>query len=653
MNIAKFLFIQFFLLTTFSSFSQQSISLSITITDLHLKYSVRGGTDPRVKFFDKRTNQPLNPKEADGLNCMHFVDTKEADITTQYALLPIMIQVPVNNVITIGMEAFEKNKKKGDCDFNANGLFNKDNHHEFGEFVIDLKNLKPGVNSEKISASTSGGLFRIEFIAKYSLPEPDSIKTNDANNKFCFQQKVIATTGASALPNTSGVLYKWEYYKQTSANWELITVSDNPSLETDATNLGLEAPKINSKIPLRVSLMTKEELGKPANKTIEFMPDAPTLQAKKVNIVNTCANKEEGGIIITNIKGLTNNYTFILRDINTTSICYPESNTPCKESDKIVSTTSDNLSFEKIKAGKYTLFTTNTNANAGACYQRYEVTVGEHPKLEEIKKLVKPVSCIGATDGEIIIETRGGHPAPFHVSINPNIGNLSLENRQVKLTKLPAGKYTVSILDSCMQKIESNVTIIEPTLPKIEIANLTNSTCIKNQNGSFVVNVVSGVGPFIYALYKDDRQIIKTDKTNNPSWNFSNLQFGDYKVLAYGNGNDSCIGVEKKIKIENGAIEIPVKLVKLVSATCDDCKNGSLQFSTGDLKSTVQFTLTNETTKQIMSNTTGQFENLQVGKYSLMVKLTDNNCTESQVFPDPLSITSTPTTIVDTTIKKQ
>lgn len=136
--------------------AQKKIQVSIQVTDVHLKYSNKSGTDPRIKFFNKQSNTLLNPKDSEGFNCLHLVDFKQMDAMVDYPLLPIEWDLSNGAAIGLKMEAFEKNKKKGDCDFDGSGLFNKDKMHEFGEWVIDLKTIKPGVASNKMSVTTSG-----------------------------------------------------------------------------------------------------------------------------------------------------------------------------------------------------------------------------------------------------------------------------------------------------------------------------------------------------------------------------------------------------------------------------------------------------------------------------------------------------------------
>lgn len=648
-----------FSLAIFSTtiYGQKNVQVTIIITDLHLKYSLKGGTDPRILFFDKRNNALLNSKDAEGFNCLHLVDYKQQDAAFEYNLITTDLDLTTSSVLNVKMEAFEKNKKKGGCEFDGSGLFNKDKNHEFGELIIDLKKIQPGIISPKFTASTQGGLFSIEYKVKYSLPAADPIKTDEVSGKYCSDKKVVLRTSPGILPNTEGVLYKWEYQVPKSDKWELLTTTDQPETEFAVDAITKEFLKNNFKVPIRVSLFTKEELGLPVTKVVEFMPASPTINIKDIIVANTCKDATEGTVWVNNIKGVTQNYLMVVRPaFGESTICFPDNPAmPCKETDKVKATEQINDHINGLGKGQYKLYLTNNDQNKGACYLSYPVTINEHPKLEELKRSVKAVSCNALDDGEITVSMKGGNPGALTASISPQMGIVEIDNRTVRVKKLSSGKYQLSITDSCGQKIDVSATIAEPPPVKIDISNITKSTCNETPNGSFTVTINQGVGPFRYILVtREGTQVYKSDKTNMPSWIFNNLSSAEYRVMVYSNGSDSCKPVEKRIIIEGTALEAEVKLVKNIQATCDDCKNGVLQFAAPDHKGVLQFILTNTITNQVYSNTTGLFDNLTQGKYILSLKRGDTNCGDMQKFSEVYTIIAGGVTIgTDTTIKQQ
>ena len=635
--------------------AQNKIKLSIVITDLHLKYSLKGGTDPRVKIFSKANDMLLNPKDAEGFNCLHLIDYKLPDASFEYALNVIDFDLSTGSSIALKLEGFEKNKRKGDCDFNGSGLFNKDNHHEFGEFTIDLKNIPPGLFSPKMVASTSTGSFVIEYKVKYSLPSADSLVSDIANGKYCSDKKITLSTSTKSLPNTQGLLYKWEFKSPITDNWELITTTDLPQTQLGMDLISKEPISTNILTPFRVSLLTKEELSTPVQKMIEFLPMAPSIQPKDIITLNTCIDTKDGAISIQHINGFTNKYLMVLRPTyGESGICFPENNTaPCKESDKIVTAESTSATIKKLAKGLYKLYITNNDANMGACYNSYPVQIEEHSILEEVAKQIKMVSCNALDDGELMVSTKGGNPGLLRATITPEVGSIEINERAIRLKKLIAGKYQITIQDSCNQKINLSIQITEPPATKLEIANINKSTCVGTPNGSFTVNVTQGMGSFKYVLTnKEGKEISNTERTASPSNTFTNLIPGDYKLLVYSNGNDSCKPQEKMITIESAITTIQVKLIKNVAATCEDCKTGTLQFAAQEYKGALQYSLTNTINNQVYSNSNGLFDQLPVGKYKLMLKKSDNNCADLQIIDEIFTISFTPVVpAVDSTKK--
>lgn len=639
MKMSKLLMLVFCAAFSFAQVNaQKKVQVSIVVTDVHLKYSNKSGTDPRIKFFNKQDNALLNNTDGEGFNCFHLIDFKQTDAMVDYPLKNIEWDLSNGTAIGLKMEAFEKNKKKGNCDFDGSGLFNKDKMHEFGEWVIDLKTIKPGVFSNKMTTTTAGGNFSIEYKVKYTLPAADEIVTDVASAKYCSNNKVKLTTGSSLLPNKEDVLFKWEYQLEGSADWSLLSTTNMPELQVSLADVLKSEPMGNQKVNTRVSLMVGKELGMSVAKSFVFMPAAPSIQLSDIAINNTCKDVSEGIVTINNIKGFTEKYLLQL-----------------KPSDKIVRSTDGTAKFTGVAKGTYQLFLTNDDQNEGACSVNYPVVINEHPKLEEVNKKIAAVTCNGLSDGSVTVTLRGGNPAALNATILPQAGTLTIKNREVVFSGLAAGKYVIQVTDSCNNKIEFAATLTEPVAAKISVTNIVKSSCSETPNGSFTVNITQGVGPFRYLLIKTEskKEIVKSDFTNLPTWMFNNLAAGDYTVLVYSNNSDVCKPVERKLRVEESVLEVDVKMTKVVPATSDDAKNGVLHFAISDSKVSVQFILTNLVNNQVYSNTTGLFDNIPAGRYALALKRADTNCGDMQKINETFTITSTPVQIVeDTTVKK-
>ena len=80
MKISKLLMLVFCAACSMAQVSaQKKVQISIVVTDVHLKYSNKSGTDPRIKFFNKQDNALLNNTDSEGFNCFHLVDFKQTD----------------------------------------------------------------------------------------------------------------------------------------------------------------------------------------------------------------------------------------------------------------------------------------------------------------------------------------------------------------------------------------------------------------------------------------------------------------------------------------------------------------------------------------------------------------------------------------------
>lgn len=259
------------------------------------------------------------------------------------------------------------------------------------------------------------------------------------------------------------------------------------------------------------------------------------------------------------------------------------------------------------------------------------------------------------SDGSVTLSLRGGNPAALNATILPQAGTLTIKNREVVFSGLSAGKYVIQVTDSCNNKIEFAATLTEPVAAKISVTNIVKSSCTETPNGSFTVNITQGVGPFRYVLTRTEtkKEIVKTDFTNMPTWMFNNLAAGEYTVMVYSNNSDACKPVERKLRIEESVLEVDVKMTKVVPATTEDAKNGVLHFAVPDAKIALQYILTNLVNNQVYSNTTGLFDNIPAGRYTLALKRADTNCGDMQKISETFTVTATPVQIIeDTTVKK-
>jgi gliding motility-associated-like protein len=112
------------------------------------------------------------------------------------------------------------------------------------------------------------------------------------------------------------------------------------------------------------------------------------------------------------------------------------------------------------------------------------------------------VSCYGKNDGTITIAPAGGTPPYVYAwSTNPvQTGST--------LVAIPSGSYTCTVRDGSGCVVTRTVTISQPTILGVTIANAVNVSCPAGKDGRATASGYGGVGPYNY------------------SWNLSPVQAG-------------------------------------------------------------------------------------------------------------------------------
>jgi hypothetical protein len=141
--------------------------------------------------------------------------------------------------------------------------------------------------------------------------------------------------------------------------------------------------------------------------------------------------------------------------------------------------------FNGLSAGSYALFVKDSNN----CTERTIVRITE-PAALSLTASIENVPCAGGQNGSIQLTVTGGTP-PYTYFWN----NLSIAE---DLFNLPAGNYSVMVVDNSGCSMTATYTVTEPDQP-ILIVNgaVTNSTAGQN-NGSIVLTITGGSGTFSY-----------------------------------------------------------------------------------------------------------------------------------------------------------
>ncbi len=293
----------------------------------------------------------------------------------------------------------------------------------------------------------------------------------------------------------------------------------------------------------------------------------------------SCAGESDGSIIVQSTGG-TAPYSYTLGNI-----------------------TNVTGEFTGLSAGVYMIEITDANG----CILETSAIVLEDPNaLSCMIEFSNDVSCFGLADGEFQVGANGG-TAPYSYFLNGNINTSGI------FTNLDEGTYVITISDSngCTAECEV-ITISQPEELVCDILSVTNITCSGASNGLIEIIGQGGTAPYSY-----------TDgNTTNSTGIFSNLLANTYTITI--TDANLCETSCEAIVIDEPA-ELTCGNVELTDVSCANGNDGSIVIEpTGG---TAPFSFTN----LISTNTTGVFDGLSTGSYSIIV--TDANGCELSCGP--------------------
>ena len=260
---------------------------------------------------------------------------------------------------------------------------------------------------------------------------------------------------------------------------------------------------------------------------------------------------------------------------------------------------SSNL-FTNLSGGIYNLEVSDENG----CVESLSVTITEPSELFVELTNQNNVPCFGGNTGSVTINTNGGAGTP---SITFN-GTAATGN-PVTFENLEAGTYPVVVTDGNNCSVSSSVEITENPEITLAITNAQNILCNGENNGLIEAQSVGGSGNFTYFLNS------VSQGTNNT---FTNLQSGTYTIESIDDAGCSAIEV---VQITEPVI-LEGQISQQTNLDCFGENNGSIVINGLGGTGTLQYTLGSET------NTTGQFNNLIAGNYTISI-LDENNCVTS------------------------
>lgn len=144
---------------------------------------------------------------------------------------------------------------------------------------------------------------------------------------------------------------------------------------------------------------------------------------------------------------------------------------------------------------------------------------------------ITPVTCFGESNGSIDIEVSGG--TPDYTWSNGFITE--------DLQNVPAGIYSVTIVDGICETVLSDLEISSPTLQETTLATVHQVNCAGGSNGAIDINNSGGRAPYTYLW-----------SNNKTTEDISDLPPGDYQVTIT-DGN-ACTAVGPLVSISAPAL---------------------------------------------------------------------------------------------------
>ncbi len=254
-------------------------------------------------------------------------------------------------------------------------------------------------------------------------------------------------------------------------------------------------------------------------------------------------------------------------------------------------------------AGDFSIYVLKVPGN---CIYTVDTTMAEvvAPVLE---LSLTPVTCPGGEDGTLGFTVAGGEGNSYSYSLDGE--NYTQDTSFVGLS---AGSYTLYVKDELACVFAYDFDLAEPESPIISPFS-SGVSCFDGNDGEVAVQIMGGMGPFLYAL---DTPVFQPDSI------FTNLSAGEHLVLVQ--DNLQCNFVTNVIIVEPDPI---LTNVEIIPETCQNL-NGVIAVQPFGGEGPYEYTWNT-------GDSTWLIGNLSAGMYT--VSITDANAcsmTESAIVED-------------------
>lgn len=249
--------------------------------------------------------------------------------------------------------------------------------------------------------------------------------------------------------------------------------------------------------------------------------------------------------------------------------------------------------FNNLEAGNYVV----SISDANNCETTIQSIISQPDELTAMISSQQDVNCFGDNSGTITLEANGGS-GDITFELNGNSNTLG------EFTNLGGGTYSIQITDENDCETSVNFDIFEPTQLNIFVENINQASC-SGQEGTIEVSATGGIGGYEFSV---------GNNTNTTGF-FEGFSGGIYIVQVTDQS-----GCTESVEVDiNEPNSLSVSIVQIENVNCNGGNNGSIQVAGAGGIGTFTYSLGSE------SNSTGSFENLLAGNYSVTLE-DENNC---------------------------
>ncbi len=302
--------------------------------------------------------------------------------------------------------------------------------------------------------------------------------------------------------------------------------------------------------------------------------------------------------------------------LTTTASCVPGCDatatvTVTAGSSNLFSYSSDGINFQtsatltSLCATNYTI----TVKDGNNCTATSNVSINALNAPSLISSSFSNITCNGLQNGNIQMLAAGGTGSiSYFLLPNGNVSGTGI------FSNLAAASYTVVAKDANNCSVSGIFSISEPTLLKIDSANKINLACFNVNNGSVQIFASGGTGlNYSYA--------ISPAGTFQAPNNYINLSANINYTITVSDANNCSTNTIVNLSQPN---QLLITSSISNNITCNNLNNGSIQINAIGGTGTKNFTLQ----PLNINNTTGTFNSLSAGNYTIIVS-DANNCTTS------------------------